>query len=169
VASVVDISGRRGQFVVPISVSAAAHITNTLWELEGSRTLAHGSAGFLDVQAGARGLYTTIGANWNLSGPNDLIGASGSVNQNATIVDAVAGVHGRVNLGPSRWYLPYYFDYGWGDSNTTAQQWFGIGYQAKHGQGLNLVYRNIAYYMTGNGPLQSFRFGGPAFGYSFQI
>ncbi len=167
--SVVDVSGRNGQFVVPITLNATAQITSTLWELEGSRTLMHGTSGFLDVNAGARGIYATNRANWNLSLANDLLSASGSVSQNATIVDAILGLHGRLNLGSSRWSVPYYFDYGWGDNNTTAQQWLGVGYSAKHGQTLNLVYRNIAYYMSGNGPFQTFRMGGPAIGYGFRI
>ena len=45
--------------------------------------------------------------------------------------DAIVGVRGHVPL-TDKWYLPYYFDIGTGDTQLTWQAFGGVGYRFKH-------------------------------------
>jgi hypothetical protein len=168
--SVHNITGPKGRFVLPITTGLSTAMHETILEAFAGRTLAHGSAGVVNLVVGVRSISLTSSDSWNFSGPNNLISASGTVSATATLTDGVVAVQGNVNLGTPTWFVPYYADYGWGSGNSTAQQWLGIGMTAKqHGQRTVLVYRNLAYFTNGSQLLQVVRFGGPEVGYIFKI
>lgn len=167
--SVVSVGGPKGRFSLPITTNFATAMNSTIIEAYGGRTLYHGSAGALNLVAGIRSMNLNSSTSWTLAGPNKLLSRSGSVSASATITDGVLAAQGSLNLGSSRWFVPYYLDYGWGSANTTAQQWLGVGYAARHGQRTLLVYRNLAYFTDGSQLLQVIRLGGPEIGYAFRI
>jgi hypothetical protein len=166
--SVVSITGPGGRIVVPLNVSTSSKITGSILDFDGMRTLAHGKAGDINLLAGVRSLGNTFSTSWQFSADNGLISRSGSVSESANITDGVIGLQGRVNLGTPRWSVPYYLDYGWGDGNTTSQQWLGIANTARHGQTLSLIIRNLAYHPS-DSRIENIRFTGPAVAYTFKI
>jgi hypothetical protein len=168
--SVASISGPHGNLQIPTTLNTASRLTGTLWLLAPNYTLAHGSAGSVDILAGVRALDSTASATWAFTaGKNDFISRSGSVSQGVSLTDFVGGVRGTVYLGTARWYVPYYADFGWGNNNSTWRGQIAIAMAAKHGQAIFLGYRTIQYNMTNNNVLQTVRFSGPGIGYGFQI
>jgi hypothetical protein len=103
-------------------------------------------------------------ANWTLSATFTNQGATlarqGSVSQTANIVDGIVGVRGRLNLGGSRWYLPYYADIGGRTSEYTMQASAGMAYAARWGD-IQLSYRYLTYQMGGSELIQRLTFTGP--------
>jgi hypothetical protein len=78
--SVASISGPHGNVTIPTTLNTATRLTGTLWLLAPNYTLAHGSAGSIDVLAGVRALDSTASATWDFTaGKNDFISRSGSV------------------------------------------------------------------------------------------
>src|SRR5258706_8986955 len=87
---------------------------------------------------------TDASLDWNFSSALSLFPKTGSFTQHQTLVDGLIGVRGRINLGGSDWFLPYYADIGTGSSNFTTQAMTGIGYGFSWGD-LRLVYRYLYY------------------------
>ncbi|MBK8890533.1 MAG: hypothetical protein IPN75_09085 [Dechloromonas sp.] len=46
---------------------------------------------------------------------------SGSVSESGNVTAGIVGAKGRVKLGESNWFVPFYVDVGGGDSVTTWQ------------------------------------------------
>ena len=46
-------------------------------------------------------------------------------------MDGIVGVRGHVPIG-DKWYIPFYFDIGTGDTQLTWQILGGVGYRFKH-------------------------------------
>lgn len=76
----------------------------------------------LDILAGARYFY--LKADLRLD-----IGPFGkSPTESDSVWDGIVGVRGDVKLN-DKWFLPYYFDIGTGESDLTYQLYGGIGYR----------------------------------------
>jgi hypothetical protein len=94
--------------------------------------------------------------------------ASGSISQRSDLWDAIVGVRGKIRLGESKWFVPYYLDVGSGSSTMTWQALLGVTYAFGWGDAI-LAYRNLSYDQGDNKLLQNFRFSGPALGVSFRF
>lgn len=84
--------------------------------------------------------------------------------------DAIGGVKGRVRLGESSFYVPFYLDAGGGSATAkfTSQQSIGIGYAFKDVD-LALYYSNL-YYSLSNGKVSSYiNMTGPALAATFRF
>jgi len=84
--------------------------------------------------------------------------------------DAIGGFKGRVRLGESSWFVPFYLDAGGGSSTAkfTSQQALGIGYAYKHID-LALYYNNL-YYSLSNSKISSYiNMTGPALAMTFKF
>ena len=81
--------------------------------------------------------------------------------------DAVVGVRGGVNL-TERWYLPYHFDIGTGNSNVTWQAFGGIAYRFKYAD-LALAYRYLRWNFDDNKTFDNLYFHGPFIGVKFRF
>ncbi len=93
----------------------------------------------------------------------DLVRA-GSVSKNKENWDAIAGFKGQISFGDTAWFMPYYFDIGFGDSDLTWQALLGIAYRFDWGN-VNLSIRSLSYeFDEADADL---RFTGPALGVSF--
>ncbi len=95
-------------------------------------------------------------------------GATGSVTQSDELWDAIVGVRGRVKLGESDWFMPYYFDAGTGSSTLTWQSALGVGHPFKWGD-IILAYRYLSYEGSDNKLVENLSFGGFALGANFRF
>jgi len=121
----------------------------------------------LDVLLGARYARFEETFDWEFTGsfgattPPPLTGV-----QEATIDhwDAIAGVRGRFTLGAGHnWIVPYQFDVGTGDSESSWHAMVGLGYAFGWGD-VGVAWRHLEYNVEPNGPITEMNFDGPAFG-----
>jgi len=142
--------------------------------LAGSYTLLQSPRATLDALGGLRYFHVEASSDWQLtatvSGPGagQTFPASGNASRGTDIVDAIAGVRGRVRWGDTPWFSPYYLDLGAGSSKLTWQSLVGIGYAFKWGDAV-LAYRTLFYDQEDDKLLQDFRFSGPTVGAAFRF
>lgn len=119
---------------------------------------------YLDVLAGARFLH--LNSKTNLSEP----AAQTTLFSGLSSTDAVGGVQGRIRLGESRFFVPYYLDAGGGSAlaKFTSQQILGVGYSFKLADVL-LVYNNLYYNFNKNNYSAYVDMGGPAIAATFRF
>ncbi|HEX6689957.1 MAG TPA: hypothetical protein VF110_02310 [Burkholderiales bacterium] len=129
----------------------------------------------LDLIAGVRYLSLEAKTDWRLSatvtgpgGGTQTFAPGGTLTRSDDLWDAVVGVKGRITVGDSRWFAPYYLDVGGGDSSFTWQGMFGAGYAFKWGDAL-LAYRYLYYYQSGSKLIDELSFGGLAVGLNFRF
>lgn len=126
-----------------------------IWTVAGGYNLVQDPKLSLDLIAGARYLWLKATTNWQLTATvTDPIGGavfprSGSITERGDVWDGIVGVKGRVKLGESSWFVPYYFDAGAGGSQITWQAQTGIGYAFRWGD-LILGYRYLAWEQDDN-------------------
>lgn len=119
---------------------------------------------YLDILAGARFLH--LNSKTNLSEP----AAQTTLFSGLSSTDAVGGVQGRIRLGESRFFVPYYVDAGGGSAiaKFTSQQILGVGYSFKLADVL-LVYNNLYYNFNKNNYSAYVDMGGPAIAATFRF
>ena len=93
---------------------------------------------------------------------------SGSITGSEDLLDGIIGLRGRLDLGASKFYVPYSFDVGTGSSEVTWEGVVGLGYGFKWIDIL-LVYRHLYYDMDDEGLIQDMRFSGHAIGLTFRF
>ena len=167
---VVSLSGPLGKLQVPIDVGSSGHISSTIWELAAGLTLAHGHDASLEFFSGWRQASVKGELDWNLTLPkHPAIARSGNVVRSDTLSDVIFGLRGKVALGDSGWFIPYYADIGAGANNNSWQAYGGVGRAFRSGSVL-LLFRNLSYSLPGGSSyIQSLRFGGPLVGYTFKL
>lgn len=120
-----------------IPVAAESELTGWLLSFYGGYCTVDTDTVTLDMIAGLRYLSLDL----------DVDGTFGripfSTSPSAEFYDAVIGFKGKVNLN-EKWYVPYLFDIGGGDSDLTWQASASIGYRFDWGDAL-LTYRYIHY------------------------
>jgi hypothetical protein len=120
--------------------------------------------------AGARMLKTEQTLDWNFaSGPVLGVAASGSSSASTTSWDAIVGVRGRARYEiDSRWFWPYHFDVGTGESRRTLQAAAGVAYAFDFGE-VGLAWRYLDYRFDSSEAVQSLKFNGLALGVAFRF
>ena len=163
------VRGPGGRESLPIDRNLNVDLRVLVWTGIGSYTVARSPAGTLDLFGGVRYLGLKISTDLSFSGPDGVLGRSGSTSDRINVWDGIVGVRGAVNLGDDgHWFLPYYLDIGAGnDSNWTWQGWTGVGYRFDWGD-LVLVYRNLSYSTSGDEIVEDLRTSGPALGATFR-
>jgi hypothetical protein len=163
------VRGPMGHESPPIDANVNVDIQAFIWQGIGSYTVARSSTGTLDVFGGVRYLGLETSTDLSFSGPEGILGRSGSHSERLNVWDGIIGVRGAVSLGDSGdWFLPYYLDIGAGNySNWTWQGWAGAGYRFDWGD-VMLVYRNLSYSTSGDEILEDMRMTGPAMGATFR-
>ncbi len=169
----IDVTGR-----LPVSSSIDAgtdsSLKGALWTLGGSYGVLQGALGRLELLAGLRYFGLEISTDWELtttvSGPggSQVFPRSGSVKDTEDLWDGIIGLRGRLNLGHSRFYVPYYFDVGTGSSKVTWQGIIGLGYGFKWVDIL-LDYRHLYYEQDSDELVQDLSFSGPAIGLTIKF
>jgi hypothetical protein len=167
-STVKSITGPGGIVTTPIDTGSQTGVSGAIWTLAGGYSVAHTPTSNLDVLAGFRfaGLSTSL--DWQFAGPAGLLPASGSVSDSVDLWEGIIGARGRVQLGNSAWYVPYYFDVGTGTAPLTAQGILGIGYTYKW-LDTSLAYRYLYYDMGSDNLIQHLSFSGPELGFTFHF
>jgi hypothetical protein len=156
---------------IPISgavrKSAGLNMNTKIWTLAGGYTVVKGDWGNFDVIAGLRYLGTPISVDYSLgltlTGPRGngaTFGGIGSVSGTASIWNGIGGFRGRIRLGDTGLFIPYYFDAGAGGSNLTWQIASGIGYQTGWA-GASLTYRYLSFEQGSSAVVQHLSVKGP--------
>jgi hypothetical protein len=155
-----------GNIGLPADASANFNWTlkGFVWTTAGEYRVVSDPSWTLDVLGGVRWLDIHQTLSWDISGSIgtlDPLARSGSANASQSVLDAVVGFKGRFAFGSNReWFVPYYFDIGAGQSQSTLQAAAGLGYTFKWGE-ITAMYRYLDYRMKDNKVLQDINFGGP--------
>lgn len=141
-----------------------------IYTVAGTYTAYASKAAYLDVLAGARFLNLNAKVQLDASVENTPYQGDKTLYSSVSASDAIAGVKGRLRLGETSWYVPFYLDAGGGSSTAklTTQQALGVGY-AFNAIDLALYYNNI-YYSLSNGNVSSYiNMSGPALAATFRF
>jgi hypothetical protein len=146
-----------------------------VWTLVGGYAAVQEPWGTLDLIGGFRYFGAEAKTDWQVTatvtgtgplGNTATFGRTGSVEKSEDIWTAIVGVKGRVKLGESNWFVPYYGDIGGGSSAFTWQGAVGMGYAFRWGD-VRLDYRYLYYDMGNDKLFQELSFGGFALGLNF--
>jgi hypothetical protein len=162
---------------IPISsasrTSAGMNLTATIWTLAGGYTLAEGDWGNFDAIAGVRFLDLHATINYSLAvlirgplGNGAAFGGIGSVSGSGNIWNGIGGFRGRIRLGSTGLFIPYYFDAGAGGSNLTWQIASGVGYHTNLAD-LSLTYRYLSFEQGNSATIQHLAIKGPMLAVNF--
>jgi hypothetical protein len=125
----------------------------------------------LDLLVGARLLDVDAQLDWTLGGnigSVPLPDHAGSSSVGLSNWDAIVGVKGRAMFGDDgRWFVPYHFDVGAGESRLTWQAAVGLGYTYPWGD-IVAAWRYLDYDMKSGTALESINFSGPAIAVGFR-
>jgi hypothetical protein len=121
---------------------------------------------------GARMLDLTSEAKIDLEGEIGdipLPGRSARGEASDTVWDAIVGVKGRFDPGTAdKWFVPYYFDIGTGESDLTWQGMVGVGYTFGWGD-LMAAWRHLDYDLSDDYTLRELTTSGVAIGATFRF
>ena len=160
-----------GRPSLPIDRSLQTSVSTTLkaliWTLAGGYTVVQRDWGNIDVFTGVRLLWispvTNYSLNLTVTGPRGngaTFGGIGGVSGSSAVWNGIVGIRGKVLLGHTRFFIPYYFDIGGGGSQPTWQIASGLGYQANWGA-VSATYRYLSFNQGGNNVVTRTTLGGP--------
>jgi hypothetical protein len=156
-----------------VDAGSDTSLKTTIWSVVGGYSVVSTPAASVDVIAGVRYLSLKATTDWNLNadvtGPNGnsvILPRSGSIRKSANATIGIVGAKGRVKLGESNWFVPFYIDVGGGDSVTTWQAAAGVGYAFSWGD-VRLDYRYMSFDQNGDKLIQDLDMGGLALGVNF--
>jgi hypothetical protein len=158
---------------LPVGVNASLHydLKGWLWTLAGSWRAVSAPGHELNLIGGARLLDVDQTIDWQLSGNIGSVALADRAGERTTGVsnwDAIVGVKGRATFGEEgRWFAPYYFDVGAGESSLTWQAMAGVGYTFGWGD-VVLAWRHIDYDMKSGKSIESISFDGPGVAVAFR-
>lgn len=173
----VDIAGvPRNPLSTTQSLGTSTNLKGALWTLAGGYTLASGDWGNVDVIGGFRFFGAEAETNYTLAvqlfgprgqaGPS--LGGSGRFSASQDIWNGIIGVRGRLRLGDSGLFVPYYVDIGTGDSNVTWQAFGGLGYQ-NGWAGVQLGWRYMSFDQGGSSVVQDVSLSGAYLAVNFSF
>lgn len=152
------------------TVNADTSLWLGVYTLAGTYTAYASDSVILDVMLGAR--FLNLNTKTNLAGSVVRTGPTQDrtnyTQYNST--DAIGGVQGRIRIGESQFFVPFYLDGGGGSaySKFSSQQILGIGYTHKN-MDMMLVYNNY-YYKINKGDFSArLNMGGPALATTFRF
>jgi hypothetical protein len=164
-----------------ISISGVANsresmkLNAEIWTLAGGYTLAQGDWGNVDAMVGFRLFAMSSTTNYilgtTIAGPRgngDTFGGMGSLSASADVWNGIAGLRGRIRLGDTLFFVPYYFDIGAGGSNLTWQIASGVGYQTRWCD-VSLTYRYLSFDQGRNSANARLRMQGPMLAVNFKF
>lgn len=169
-AFVASLNAPDGSIVIPANVSTSAHMRSTLWTLALTGSPFGTSASPpLEGFVGFRYFSIKASADWSLAGQLGALNPTGGAEKTETQFVPIAGIKGRLGLGP-HWFVPYYADYGTNSALETWQGVLGVGYGYHSGAAL-LVWRQLSYFQQNqpNELIQNLHLGGPAVGWTFNL
>ena len=160
-----------GRLPVPVvaglQTSEGMNVNATVWTLAGGYTLLDGDWGNFDVIGGFRYIEVNSRINYSLgltvigpAGNEATFGGIGSVASSGSVWNGIGGFRGRVRLGDSGMFIPYYFDAGAGGSKLTWQIASGLGYHTRLAD-VSLTYRYLTWQQSNSFNVRSLSINGP--------
>jgi hypothetical protein len=164
--------GPGGKLELPADVSADADLRLRGWEWTLAGTYGAVSTPQYELQllGGFRYLKIDTTLTWQLRGNIGSLpplSAAGTASVKPDYWDAIVGVRGRYSFPQSRWFVPYHFDIGTGDSDLTWQASAALGYAFSWGE-VSAAYRHLDYRFASSSPLQRLAFSGPLASVAFR-
>lgn len=153
--------------VTPVSSNAGFRVTGIIWTVAAGGTIAHSDAATLDALIGVRSLNLNAALNWNFARPIQVLPQAGSVAKSGTVNDIVAELRGKVRVG-DRFFVPVYFDGGFGSGSSTMQAAGGLAYDEPWGN-IALMYRALIYNANPLSLNQRLTFNGLAIGATYKF
>lgn len=148
-----------------LKLDASTRIQMSMVTLAPSYTLYNSPKLYLDGLVGAR--YFWLNAKTTLSAPQD--GLSLTANNTLNLTAAVAGVKGRLNLGDTDYFIPFYLDVGAGQSSSfTTQAYLAVGKSFDWGD-VTLGVKNVYYQYKANASNINTNMLGAAVGVTFRF
>jgi uncharacterized protein YaiE (UPF0345 family) len=153
-----------------VSANADLSIKQNILTLAGTYEFIRSPSYQMSVVAGARMLNLDQTFDWQFLGLGPAgIARTGTANVRVTNWDGIVGVKGRARLGSDlKWFVPYYFDVGTGQSQLTWQAIVGAGYSFSWGEVL-VAWRYLDYDFDSDKRAQSLSYNGVAAGVSFRF
>jgi len=156
---------------IPISgslqSSQSLNLNASIWTLVGGYTVLQGDWGNLDVIAGFRYLGMNARLNYKLGftinepgGHGESFGGVGTASGSLNLFNGVGGFRGRVRIGNTGLFVPYYFDAGTGGSQFTWEISSGLGYHMSWGD-LSVTYRYLSFQENDDSLIQHLWIKGP--------
>lgn len=165
-----DASISRLAIPVGVDLNANLQIKSWLWTIAGTYSVVQTPEHSMQVLLGARLLDVEEKLNWQFNGNIGALplAASGASTITESFWDGIIGVKGRLSFGDDRkWFVPYYFDIGTGQSDLTWQALAGVGYQFGWGA-VTVAYRYLDYEFKTGKPIEDLNLSGPAIGLTFR-
>ena len=163
-----------GNVGIPVTATADLNldIKALVWTLAGEYRIASDAAWTVDALAGARMLQMKPTLGYSITGDIGPIvlpgGRSGSKQVDESLWDGIVGFKGRYAFGDDRkWFAPFYFDIGTGQSQLTWQVSGGVGYNFDWGSAF-ATWRYLDYNFKSGEPLADTTFNGPMLGVAFR-
>jgi len=128
----------------------------------------------MDLIGGLRYLWIEAELDWRLSatvtGPvgGRTFARNGSHTEDGDIWNGIVGIKGRIQLGDSKWYIPYYADIGTGDSDLTWQVFSALAYSFGSWD-IKLGYRHMEFDSDEDALIQNLSLSGPVIGAQFRF
>ena len=157
-----------GDVLVTQQTNLSSDLKGGLTQVAVGFNIANTETNTLDALAGVRYMRLKAGVDWEFTPTVGTFPATGSVEKTSNIVDAVVGFRGRFIVGQDKWFVPWYFDAGAGDSRYTWQIMAGAGYRFGWGD-VSLAYRHLDYKFGGDETVQKLTFSGPIAGVTFRF
>lgn len=140
-SAVVSVSGP-GPTEFPIDVGTKMQFQNSSFSAVVGKTLSEDEKSSFDVFAGVRWIGARVTIDYKLAaGVPFLPSATGSIEQDRDITNAIVGFRGKFRLSDN-WYAHYYADAGAGSSDITYMGQVGVGYKTSIGD-VQLAYRHM--------------------------
>ena len=136
------------------------HMKNVIVSPAASYEIMGGEKGSLQLLAGARFLWIELGLDLETLPP--LPSKKTDDDADGDVWDGIVGVRGRLNL-TDRWFMPYRFDIGTGDSDKTWQAMGGFGYRFDKVKVL-AIYRYMKWDFGNDSPMDDLKVYGPMVG-----
>jgi hypothetical protein len=163
-----------GGNLVAVPVNAALtgdySLEGTHWTVAGQYAAIDEPMHNLNILAGARYLSLDQKFTWSFSGNIGSIAVplrSGTLSSDGSVTDFIIGVRGKAKLGDTNWFIPYYADVGFGQSDSSYQALLGIGYAFNWGE-ITAAYRALDYKLDDSKFVSDVRFHGGLIGLGFR-
>ena len=153
-----------------VTINANTDLWLGVYTAAATYTVYAGEALYLDFLAGARFLNLNTKTRLDESAVQQGWNNSLTMYSSFSSTNAVGGVQGRIRLGETQFFIPFYLDAGGGGANTkvTSQQILGLGYTFSAADVL-LVYNNLYYSLSKDNISAYVNMGGPAIAATFRF
>ena len=156
---------------VDVQANVGYDLKGWAWTIAGTYAAIESPHHVMQVIGGTRMLKLKPTLNYELTGNVGSIPIDereGKAQADETNWDAIVGVKGRAFLGSERrWFVPYYFDIGTGESKLTYQAMGGLGYTFGSWD-LFAAWRYLDYDFKSGSKVEELNFSGPGVAVQFR-